>query len=187
MGPPAPSTPAALGPGGPLTATVVLFLFLLASRDPSAEACLNCGAQFKNLRVRFAQLCARYRERFHQASCSDYPWRGEAVRDFALDEAALDLLLEKAHRVLRVIEIKQSFANVPKFWNWLHEVKMPGETREEVVASLFNCSTCRRVEMPCWDVRTCYPEYQGLPKVIQLLLILSGSCFLLGLVSCALE
>ncbi|XP_063157935.1 sperm-egg fusion protein TMEM95 [Candoia aspera] len=213
MGPPAAAAPGALGLGSPLptTAVLLLLLFLLAKGGPSAEGCLNCGQQFKNLRMRFAQLCARYREHFHRENCSNYPWGGEAVRDFALDEAALDLLLEKAHRVLRVIEIKQSFADVPKFWKWLHSAKIPAETQEalcppacQVVASLFNCSTCRRVEIPCWDLKTCYPgewdlktcypaallcptEYPGLPKVIQLLLCISGACFFMGLVSCALE
>ncbi|XP_039193749.1 sperm-egg fusion protein TMEM95 [Crotalus tigris] len=168
-----------------------------------AEGCLHCGHEFKNLRMRFARLCARHRERFARGGCSKYPWGAAAVRDFALasppfsifsapDEAALDLLLEKAHRVLRVIEIKQSFVDVPKFWNWLHEVKIPSETREEmgqnsrngggdtlgpvvvvnccpfiasllpdVAASLFNCSSCRRMEIPCWDRRICYPGFSS--------------------------
>ncbi|XP_034260600.2 sperm-egg fusion protein TMEM95 [Pantherophis guttatus] len=197
MGPPAAPCPGSLFQGGssPTPAVLlflILLLFLLAGG--ATEGCLHCGHQFKNLKMRFAHLCARYRERFGRGGCSKYPWGSKAVRDFALDEAALDLLLEKAHRVLRVMEIKQSLTDLPKFWNWLHEVKIPSETREalcppacHVVASLFNCSTCRRAEIRCWDMRTCYPEYQGLPKIIQLCLYISGSCFFLGLVSCAVE
>ncbi|XP_070587443.1 sperm-egg fusion protein TMEM95-like [Erythrolamprus reginae] len=192
LGSPSPGGSSPPSPSVLLLSFFLLLLFLLA--EVPAEGCLHCGHQFKNLQMRFAHLCARYREHFGQKRCSKYPWGAKAVRDFALDEDALDLLLEKTHRVLRVIEIKQSLEDLPRFWNWLHEVKIPSETQEalcpptcHVVASVFNCSTCRRTEVPCRDMRTCYPEYKGLPKVIQTLLYISGSCFFLGLVSCAVE
>uniref|UniRef100_A0A670J3S5 Uncharacterized protein n=1 Tax=Podarcis muralis TaxID=64176 RepID=A0A670J3S5_PODMU len=77
---------------------------------------------------------------------------------------SLDLLLEKTHRVFRVIEINQSLADFPKFWNWLHEVKIPEQSREALCppacqgsALVWNCTTCRRVEVRCWEMKTCYP------------------------------
>nr|XP_028559132.1 transmembrane protein 95 isoform X2 [Podarcis muralis] len=80
---------------------------------------------------------------------------------------SLDLLLEKTHRVFRVIEINQSLADFPKFWNWLHEVKIPEQSREAL----------------------CPPACQGggLEKITRLICSISGSCLFLGIVSCALE
>ncbi|KAH0626074.1 hypothetical protein JD844_000804 [Phrynosoma platyrhinos] len=139
---------------------VILILLILAhSRVPGTEGCMQCGAQFKNLKIRFARLCAQYRERFPHANCTKHPWGRGSVQGFALDEASLDLLLEKTHRVFRVIEINQSLSDFPKYWNWLHEVKMPEQSREEGAASVFNCSTCLRTDVPCWDLKTCYPDF----------------------------
>ncbi|XP_062993299.1 sperm-egg fusion protein TMEM95 [Elgaria multicarinata webbii] len=165
-----------------------------AIRCPGTEGCIHCGQQFKNLKIRFARLCAQYRERFSQANCTKFPWRMRSYQDLALDELSLDLLLEKTHRVFRVIEINQSLDDFPEYWNWLHEVKMPELSREVLcppacqgATSAFNCSTCRRVDVPCWGLKTCYPDGTRLQKAVRLLSSISGSCLFLGLVSCALE
>ncbi|XP_067325657.1 sperm-egg fusion protein TMEM95 [Anolis sagrei] len=159
-----------------------------------AEGCLNCGAEFKNLRARYVRLCAQFQKQYPRANCTKYPWGWKAVQGFALDEASLDMLLEKAHRVFRVIEINQSLIDFPKFWNWLHEIKLPEKSREalcpptcQASTSIFNCSTCRRAEIPCWDSKTCYPQRKGLIRVVMIVGSISGSFFILGLVSCAVE
>ncbi|KAL8177047.1 UNVERIFIED_CONTAM: hypothetical protein K2H54_041197 [Gekko kuhli] len=137
----------------------VLFL-TLASRCLEANGCIPCQPQFKNLKGRFAHLCAQYREQYGRQDCTRYPWGRKSFQGFALDELALDLILEKTHRVFRVIEINRSLEDFPKFWDWLHEVKMPEQSREERIY---------------------------LPKAVLLLSTISVSCFFLGVVTCALE
>ncbi|KAJ7313255.1 hypothetical protein JRQ81_004539 [Phrynocephalus forsythii] len=173
---------------------LLLLLLLLATGKPGADGCVPCGGHFKNLKIRFAHLCAQYRKRYGRANCTKYPWGRESARDLALDQHSLDLLMEKTHRVFRVIEINQSLADFPKYWDWLHEVKMPEQSREVLcppacqgTATAFNCSTCRRVDVPCWDLNTCYPDRKGLQYAFRLLSSIAGSCLFLGLVSCALE
>uniref|UniRef100_A0A670J4G4 Uncharacterized protein n=1 Tax=Podarcis muralis TaxID=64176 RepID=A0A670J4G4_PODMU len=46
---------------------------------------------------------------------------------------------------------------------------------------VWNCTTCRRVEVRCWEMKTCYP---GLEKITRLICSISGSCLFLGIVSC---
>ncbi|CAI5791536.1 Hypothetical predicted protein [Podarcis lilfordi] len=186
--------PRALGPASRSPATLALLLLLLACESPETEGCIHCGLHSKNLKTRFAYLCAQYRERYRQANCTGYPWGRESSLGLALDDMSLDLLLEKTHRVFRVIEINQSLTDFPKFWNWLHEVKIPEQSREALCppacqgsALVWNCTTCRRVELRCWDMKTCYPEGGGLEKITRLICSISGSCLFLGIVSCALE
>nr|XP_020655423.1 transmembrane protein 95 [Pogona vitticeps] len=177
----------------PLAPAAVLILFL-ASGGPGADGCIPCGGHFKNLRIRYAHLCAQYRKRYGRANCTKYPWGRESVHELALDQLSLDLLMEKTHRVFRVIEINQSLADFPKYWDWLHEVKMPERSREVLCPpacqgfiTAFNCSTCRKVDVACWDLRTCYPDRKGLQSTFRLLGSMASSCLFLGLVSCALE
>nr|XP_060638867.1 sperm-egg fusion protein TMEM95 [Anolis sagrei ordinatus] len=132
-----------------------------------AEGCLNCGAEFKNLRARYVRLCAQFQKQYPRANCTKYPWGWKAVQGFALDEASLDMLLEKAHRVFRVIALCPPTC--------------------QASTSIFNCSTCRRAEIPCWDSKTCYPQRKGLIRVVMIVGSISGSFFILGLVSCAVE
>uniref|UniRef100_A0A670Z416 Uncharacterized protein n=1 Tax=Pseudonaja textilis TaxID=8673 RepID=A0A670Z416_PSETE len=113
-----------LTPGGSLLGRaapvflLLLLLFLLAGNG----GCLS------------ASLTTALRGRTSRNGAKWAPYAGSRTPVFsvfsAADESTLDLLLEKAHRVLRVIEIKQSLTDLPKFWNWLHEVKIPSETRE---------------------------------------------------------
>ncbi|XP_060111645.1 sperm-egg fusion protein TMEM95 isoform X2 [Heteronotia binoei] len=77
------------------------------------------------------------------------------------------MILEKTHRVFRVIEINQSLEDFPKFWDWLHEVKMPELSRAALCPP-----ACQRLD---------------LPKAVTLLSTIAGSCFFLGVVTCALE
>ncbi|XP_077169970.1 sperm-egg fusion protein TMEM95 isoform X2 [Paroedura picta] len=108
-------------PPAPTAATLLLLLLLLAGGGLEAEGCLPCRLHFKNLKGRFARLCAQYRERFGRQNCTSYPWGRGSFQGFALDELSLDLILEKTHRVFRVIEINQTLEDFPKFWDWLHE------------------------------------------------------------------
>ncbi|XP_053119593.1 sperm-egg fusion protein TMEM95 isoform X2 [Hemicordylus capensis] len=169
------------------TAVVAFCLLSLPSGWPGTEGCLHCRDGYKNLHFRFARLCAQYQKRYNRTNCSRYPWGRNGSRGFALDELSLDLLLEKTHRVFQVIEINQSLADLPQFWDWLHEVKMPAESREDGSATAINCSTCRLAEVSCWDRKTCYPERTSLQKSVVLLSSIAGSCLFLGVVSCALE
>ncbi|XP_077169968.1 sperm-egg fusion protein TMEM95 isoform X1 [Paroedura picta] len=181
-------------PPAPTAATLLLLLLLLAGGGLEAEGCLPCRLHFKNLKGRFARLCAQYRERFGRQNCTSYPWGRGSFQGFALDELSLDLILEKTHRVFRVIEINQTLEDFPKFWDWLHEVKMWEQSREalcppacHVSAPVVNCSSCRTEDTPCWEMKTCYPERLDLPKAIMLLSTIACSCFFLGMVTCALE
>ncbi|XP_060111644.1 sperm-egg fusion protein TMEM95 isoform X1 [Heteronotia binoei] len=104
------------------------------------------------------------------------------------------MILEKTHRVFRVIEINQSLEDFPKFWDWLHEVKMPELSRAALCppachgsTPVVNCSSCRMEDTACWEMKTCYPERLDLPKAVTLLSTIAGSCFFLGVVTCALE
>uniref|UniRef100_A0ACB8F2L0 Uncharacterized protein n=1 Tax=Sphaerodactylus townsendi TaxID=933632 RepID=A0ACB8F2L0_9SAUR len=172
----------------PPPAAIPLLLLILASGCLEAGGCLPCRTQFKNLKNRFARLCAQYRERYGRQNCTSQPWGRKSFQGFALDELSLDLVLEKTHRVFRVIEINQSLEEFPKFWDWLLEVKMPEQSRADSSAPVVNCSSCRMEDVPCWDMKTCYPaERIDLPKAVMLLSTISGSCFLLGVVTCALE
>ncbi|XP_043539378.1 uncharacterized protein LOC122544303 isoform X5 [Chiloscyllium plagiosum] len=54
----------------------------------------------------------------------------EQVTHHKTDEVLVDMISEKVHRVLRVIEINQTLTDLPIFWNWLYEVKLPKLTQE---------------------------------------------------------
>ncbi|XP_060710767.1 sperm-egg fusion protein TMEM95-like isoform X1 [Hemiscyllium ocellatum] len=83
----------------------------------------------------------------------------------AVDEVLVDTISEKVHRVLRVIEINQTLTDLPIFWNWLYEVKLPKLTQEAMCApkcrdstTVINCTTCLEVEVNCWSLKTCWPS-----------------------------
>ncbi|XP_077169971.1 sperm-egg fusion protein TMEM95 isoform X3 [Paroedura picta] len=154
-------------PPAPTAATLLLLLLLLAGGGLEAEGCLPCRLHFKNLKGRFARLCAQYRERFGRQNCTSYPWGRGSFQGFALDELSLDLILEKTHRVFRVIALCPPACHVS--------------------APVVNCSSCRTEDTPCWEMKTCYPERLDLPKAIMLLSTIACSCFFLGMVTCALE
>ncbi|XP_038642794.1 sperm-egg fusion protein TMEM95-like isoform X4 [Scyliorhinus canicula] len=85
-----------------------------------------------------------------------------------LDEMSVDMITEKVHRVLRVIEINQTLTDLPVFWNWLYGVKLPKLTQEAMCApkcrastTVINCSVCQEVELNCWNMKTCWPNQKG--------------------------
>ncbi|XP_048476220.1 sperm-egg fusion protein TMEM95 isoform X4 [Rhincodon typus] len=75
-----------------------------------------------------------------------------------IDEVFVDMISEKVHRVLRVIEINQTLTDLPIFWNWLYEVKLPKLTQEGDSTTVINCTTCLEVEVNCWSLKTCWPN-----------------------------
>ncbi|XP_041034937.1 uncharacterized protein LOC121272359 isoform X2 [Carcharodon carcharias] len=74
------------------------------------------------------------------------------------DEVLVNMISEKVHRVLRVIEINQTLTDLPIFWNWLYEVKLPKLTQEGDSTTVINCTTCLEVEVNCWRLKTCWPS-----------------------------
>ncbi|XP_034503032.1 transmembrane protein 95 isoform X5 [Ailuropoda melanoleuca] len=66
------------------------------------------------------------------------------------DEASMNKVIEKTHRVLRVMEIKGSPSSLRLYWHWLQHTRLPAYTREALCAPacrgstiLYNCSTCQ--------------------------------------------
>nr|XP_025043987.1 non-receptor tyrosine-protein kinase TNK1 isoform X2 [Pelodiscus sinensis] len=79
------------------------------------------------------------------------------------DEQAMDAVTEKTHRVLRIIEINRTFSDLPRFWTWLHEVKLleyskevlcPPACRDSALA--ISCSSCKKGKVTCWSLKKCY-------------------------------
>lgn len=68
-------------------AAATLLLLSLASGHLGTEGCIRCGHEYKNLRSRFARLCAQYRSQYSWDNCTKYPWGRGPVGDFALGRA----------------------------------------------------------------------------------------------------
>nr|XP_035922217.1 transmembrane protein 95 isoform X3 [Halichoerus grypus] len=80
------------------------------------------------------------------------------------DEASMNKVIEKTHRVLRVMEIKGSLSSLPLYWRWLQNTRLPAYTREALCAPacrgstiLYNCSTCQEFKVRCWPRKRCLP------------------------------
>ncbi|KYO37026.1 BTB/POZ domain-containing protein KCTD11 isoform C [Alligator mississippiensis] len=58
----------------------------------------------RGLAGRFARLCTRYEAGREGRACSKYPWVGQTLRDFALEDQAVEVVTEKIHRVFRLME-----------------------------------------------------------------------------------
>ncbi|XP_034503030.1 transmembrane protein 95 isoform X2 [Ailuropoda melanoleuca] len=50
------------------------------------------------------------------------------------DEASMNKVIEKTHRVLRVMEIKGSPSSLRLYWHWLQHTRLPAYTREALCA-----------------------------------------------------
>ncbi|XP_030889974.1 transmembrane protein 95 isoform X1 [Leptonychotes weddellii] len=90
----------------------------------TAQACVLCHLSARDLSGRLAQLCSRVEVLWKDCGAS---WSFPA---FALDEASMNKVIEKTHRVLRVMEIKGSLSSLPLYWRWLQNTKLPAYTRE---------------------------------------------------------
>uniref|UniRef100_A0A8C0G6A4 Uncharacterized protein n=1 Tax=Chelonoidis abingdonii TaxID=106734 RepID=A0A8C0G6A4_CHEAB len=110
-----------------LAAPLLLALTLLA---PLARGCVQCRLGHRDIPARFARLCARYHQVHARPGCPSRPWDPESFKGFALDEQAMNAMTEKTHRVLRLIEINQTLSDLPKFWDWLREVKLLEYSKE---------------------------------------------------------
>ncbi|XP_067880145.1 sperm-egg fusion protein TMEM95-like [Heterodontus francisci] len=104
------------------------------------------------------------------------------------------MISEKVHRVLRVIEINQTLTDLPIFWNWLYEVKLPKLTQEAMCApkcrdstTVINCTTCLEVNVNCWSMKTCWPNWLDLNESIYLIIGLSTGSILIGCITLIFE
>ncbi|XP_048476218.1 sperm-egg fusion protein TMEM95 isoform X2 [Rhincodon typus] len=104
-----------------------------------------------------------------------------------IDEVFVDMISEKVHRVLRVIEINQTLTDLPIFWNWLYEVKLPKLTQEGDSTTVINCTTCLEVEVNCWSLKTCWPNRLDLNESIYLIVGLSAGSILIGCITLIFE
>ncbi|XP_044795290.1 sperm-egg fusion protein TMEM95 isoform X1 [Bubalus bubalis] len=90
----------------------------------AVEACVFCRFPDRELSGRLAQLCSQMEVQWKDCEVS---WTFSA---FALDDASLNKITEKTHRVLRVMEIKGSLYSLPSYWQWLRKTKLREYNRE---------------------------------------------------------
>ncbi|GAB5580451.1 sperm-egg fusion protein TMEM95 isoform X1 [Prionailurus iriomotensis] len=142
----------------------------------------------RDLSGRLARLCNQVKARWETCEAS---WTFPA---FALDEVSTNKVIEKTHRVLRVMEIKGSPSSLPLYWQWLQKVKFPEYTREAFCAPacrgstvLYNCSTCQSFAVHCWPLKRCLPGSHDLREARILLLSVFITVLLLGVLSLVVE
>ncbi|XP_035922220.1 sperm-egg fusion protein TMEM95 isoform X5 [Halichoerus grypus] len=154
----------------------------------TAQACVLCHLSARDLSGRLAQLCSRVEVLWKDCGAS---WSFPA---FALDEASMNKVIEKTHRVLRVMEIKGSLSSLPLYWRWLQNTRLPAYTREALCAPacrgstiLYNCSTCQEFKVRCWPRKRCLPGSHDLREAKILLLSVLVAALLLGVISLVVE
>ncbi|XP_042771930.1 sperm-egg fusion protein TMEM95 isoform X1 [Panthera leo] len=154
----------------------------------TAQACVLCHLSDRDLSGRLARLCNQVEARWETCEAS---WTFPA---FALDEVSTNKVIEKTHRVLRVMEIKGSPSSLPLYWQWLQKVKFPEYTREAFCAPacrgstvLYNCSTCQGFAVHCWPLKRCLPGSHDLREARILLLSVFITVLLLGVLSLVVE
>ncbi|XP_059831209.1 sperm-egg fusion protein TMEM95-like [Hypanus sabinus] len=157
-----------------------------------SEGCMFCALPHKRIRDRFERLCEEYMKLTGSASCSKYT-EANLVK-FQLDELSVNMITEKVHRVLRVIEFNQTLKDLPNFWNWLYEKKLPELTQKSMCApkcrrstTVTDCSLCLEVKVNCWKMKTCWPSILDLGESIYLILGLSAGLTLIGFVALIFE
>ncbi|XP_065426473.1 sperm-egg fusion protein TMEM95 [Chrysemys picta bellii] len=107
-------------------------------------------------------------------------------------------------------EINRTLSDLPKFWDWLREVKLLEYSKEVLCppacrvpqapqltlapssspgasALAINCSSCKKGKVPCWALKKCYPGRRDLRDSLLLLSVLSASSLLVGVITCALQ
>ncbi|XP_022274211.1 sperm-egg fusion protein TMEM95 isoform X3 [Canis lupus baileyi] len=114
----------------------------------TTQACILCQLSARDLSGRLAHVCSQVEAKWKDCGAS---WNFPA---FALDEVSMNRVIEKTHRVLRVMEIKGSFSSLPLYQLWLQKIKLPQYTREALCApacrgrtTLYNCSTCQSTQV----------------------------------------
>ncbi|XP_047562242.1 sperm-egg fusion protein TMEM95 isoform X2 [Lutra lutra] len=147
----------------------------------TAQACVLCHLPDRDLAGRLAKLCSRVEARWKDCRAS---WSFPA---FALDETSMNNVIEKTHRVLRVMEIKGSLSSLPLYRHWLQNTKLPAYTREGGSTVVYNCSTCQELDVCCWPRKRCLPGSHDLWEARVLLLALLVAAFLLGVLSLMVE
>ncbi|XP_006151874.1 transmembrane protein 95 [Tupaia chinensis] len=154
----------------------------------TAQACVFCRLPAHGLSGRLARLCSQMEARGEQCEASP------DFSAFALDEVSMNKVTEKTHRVLRVMEIRESPPSLPSYWQWLQKTKLPEYTKEGLCAPacrgstiLYNCSTCAGTEVACWSRKRCFPGSHDLREARLLLLALFGAVLLLGVLSLQVE
>ncbi|XP_069776087.1 sperm-egg fusion protein TMEM95-like isoform X4 [Narcine bancroftii] len=137
------------------------------------EGCMFCAFPHKRIRDRFEKLCGEYKTMAGTANCSKYT---------------------EANLVNFQLEINQTLADLPNFWNWLYEKKLPQLTHESMCApkcrystTVVNCSLCLEMNVNCWNMKTCWPNRLDLRESIYLIFGLSASSILFGLVTLIFE
>uniref|UniRef100_V9LGT5 Transmembrane protein 95-like protein n=1 Tax=Callorhinchus milii TaxID=7868 RepID=V9LGT5_CALMI len=106
----------------------------------------------------------------------------------------VDLLTEKVDRVLRIIELNRTVADLPVFWDWLYEVKLKRLTHEAMCAPLcrgstvvFNCSDCQEMNKHCWTTKKCFPSRLDMRESICLICGLATMSILIGCATLVFE
>ncbi|XP_074081576.1 sperm-egg fusion protein TMEM95 isoform X1 [Macrotis lagotis] len=163
----------------------LMFSYLFLS--PS-QACIFCRLPSRDLSARLAHLCDQISSEWRECKTS---WN---FSTFALDEVSMDRITEKTHRVMTVLEIKGSLFSLPSYWQWLQETKLPEYVRQALCppacrgrTTLYNCSTCKAIEVHCWALKHCFPGRQDLREARILLLSLSAASLILGFISFIVE
>ncbi|OWK14810.1 hypothetical protein Celaphus_00000957 [Cervus elaphus hippelaphus] len=127
----------------------------------AVEACVFCRFPDRELSGRLARLCSQMEVQWKDCEVS---WTFSA---FALDDASLNKITEKTHRVLRVMAL------------------CPPACRGSTI--LYNCSTCQGFEVYCWPRKRCFPGSHDLWEARILLLFVCGTALLLGVPSLVVE
>uniref|UniRef100_A0A8C0K6H7 Transmembrane protein 95 n=1 Tax=Canis lupus dingo TaxID=286419 RepID=A0A8C0K6H7_CANLU len=150
----------------------------------TTQACILCQLSARDLSGRLAHVCSQVEAKWKDCGAS---WNFPA---FALDEVSMNRVIEKTHRVLRVMEIKGSFSSLPLYQLWLQKIKLPQYTREALCApacrgrtTLYNCSTCQSTQVRCWPKKRCFPGSHDLREARILLLSVLIAALLLGILS----
>ncbi|XP_009187813.2 transmembrane protein 95 isoform X3 [Papio anubis] len=135
----------------------------------AAQACVFCRLPAHDLSGRLARLCSRMEA-------------GQKECGASLDFSAFAL------------EIKEALSSLPSYWSWLRKIKLPEYTREALCppacrgsTTLYNCSTCKGMEVSCWPRKRCFPGSQDLWEAKILLLSVFGAVLLLGVLSLLVE
>ncbi|XP_044901000.1 sperm-egg fusion protein TMEM95 isoform X3 [Felis catus] len=127
----------------------------------TAQACVLCHLSDRDLSGRLARLCNQVKARWETCEAS---WTFPA---FALDEVSTNKVIEKTHRVLRVMAFCAPACR--------------GST------VLYNCSTCQSFAVHCWPLRRCLPGSHDLREARILLLSVFITVLLLGVLSLVVE
>ncbi|XP_074081578.1 sperm-egg fusion protein TMEM95 isoform X3 [Macrotis lagotis] len=136
----------------------LMFSYLFLS--PS-QACIFCRLPSRDLSARLAHLCDQISSEWRECKTS---WN---FSTFALDEVSMDRITEKTHRVMTVLAL------------------CPPACRGRT--TLYNCSTCKAIEVHCWALKHCFPGRQDLREARILLLSLSAASLILGFISFIVE